>query len=97
MRLKIIAGNLAVVLILGLVAFFTVSGQLKSGLVKQLDSNIDNDRLLLERTEEESLCAGRLAPQFGTGDGLTRGGVEAQRLSARRWAPHRSTGSTRSG
>jgi hypothetical protein len=50
MRLKIIAGNLAVVVLLGLVAFFTVSSQLRSRLTEELEAGLDNDRLLLERS-----------------------------------------------
>lgn len=50
MRLKIIAGNLAVVVLLGLVAYFTVRGQLRTKLSDQLESGIENDRALLERS-----------------------------------------------
>lgn len=50
MRLKIIAGNLAVVVVLGLVAYFSVSGQLRSGLTKTLEDDIGNDRVLFERS-----------------------------------------------
>jgi hypothetical protein len=50
MRLKIVAGNLAVVVLLGLVAYFTVSGQLRSQRQNELESTIDNDRLLFDRS-----------------------------------------------
>jgi hypothetical protein len=50
MRLKIIAGNLAVVVLLGLAAFIIVGGQLRGELLKRLDNNIGNDRELFERS-----------------------------------------------
>lgn len=50
MRLKIIAGNLAVVLLLGLAAFLTVGGQLRRDLLGRLDAKIDSDRQLFERS-----------------------------------------------
>ncbi|HEX2678751.1 MAG TPA: hypothetical protein VHM19_18990, partial [Polyangiales bacterium] len=50
MRLKIIGGNLAVVLLLGLIAFFTVSSQLRTQLSNQLEADIDNDRVLFDRS-----------------------------------------------
>ena len=50
MRLKIVAGNLAVVVLLGLVAYFTVSGQLRTQRTNELESAIDNDRLLFDRS-----------------------------------------------
>ena len=65
MRLKIIAGNLAVVVLLGLAAYLTVDSQLRTGLVARLDSKIGNDRLLFERSyrlsalEFQSLVAQR--------------------------------------
>jgi hypothetical protein len=50
MRLKIVAGNLAVVVLLGLVAYFTVSGQLRAQRTNELEAAIDNDRLLFDRS-----------------------------------------------
>lgn len=50
MRLKIVAGNLAVVVLLGLAAYVIVSQQLKDRLVAQLDGDISNDRSLFERS-----------------------------------------------
>jgi hypothetical protein len=50
MRLKIIAGNLAVVVLLGLSAFAFVRTQLESDLLRRLDSRIASDRELLDRT-----------------------------------------------
>ncbi len=50
MRLKIIVGNLAVVVLLGLVAYFTVTSQLRSKLSDQLEADIDNDRVLFDRS-----------------------------------------------
>ena len=50
MRLKIIAGNLAVVLLLGLSAFALVRTQLESDLLRRLDSRIAADRDLLDRS-----------------------------------------------
>ena len=67
MRLKIVAGNLAVVVLLGLVAYFTVSGQLRTQRTSELESAIDNDRLLLDRSyrlsalEFEDFVAARAA------------------------------------
>jgi hypothetical protein len=67
MRLKIVAGNLAVVVLLGLVAYFTVSGQLRSQRTNELESAIDNDRLLFDRSfrlsalEFEQFVAARAA------------------------------------
>jgi hypothetical protein len=48
MRLKIIAGNLAVVLLLGLTAFALVRSQLESDLLRRLESRIAADRDLLD-------------------------------------------------
>ena len=50
MRLKIIAGNLAVVLLLGLTAFTLVRSQLESDLMRRLESRISADRDLLDRS-----------------------------------------------
>jgi hypothetical protein len=50
MRLKIIAGNLAVVLLLGLAAFLVVGGQLRSSLLGRLDNKLGTDRELFERS-----------------------------------------------
>ncbi|HEX7477996.1 MAG TPA: MXAN_5187 C-terminal domain-containing protein [Polyangiales bacterium] len=67
MRLKIIAGNLGVVVLLGLVAYFTVSSQLRAQLSNELESDIDNQRVLFDRSfrlsalEFVDLVAGRAA------------------------------------
>lgn len=50
MRLKIVAGNLAVVVLLGLVAHFTISSQLRNRLSERLESELDNDRMLFDRS-----------------------------------------------
>jgi hypothetical protein len=50
MRLKIIAGNLAVVLLLGIGAYLTVSGQLRGDLESRLENKITTDRVLFERS-----------------------------------------------
>lgn len=50
MRLKIIAGNLAVVVLLGLAAFVFVSGQLQNNLLGRLDGKISSDRELFDRS-----------------------------------------------
>ncbi|MEY4576206.1 MAG: hypothetical protein RL701_909 [Pseudomonadota bacterium] len=50
MRLKIVAGNLAVVLLVGLISYVTVSGQLRTQRVNELESAIDNDRVLFDRS-----------------------------------------------
>ncbi len=50
MRLKIIAGNLIVVLIVGLTAWWVVRSQLSEGLTQRVDDRIDNDRQLFERS-----------------------------------------------
>src|SRR5690349_497285 len=50
MRLKIIAGNLAVVLLLGLSAFALVRSQLESDLLRRMESRIASDRDLLDRS-----------------------------------------------
>ncbi len=50
MRLKIIAGNLGVVVLLGLVAYFTVTSQLRTQLSNELEADIDNQRVLFDRS-----------------------------------------------
>ena len=50
MRLKIIAGNLAVVVLLGLSAFAFVRSQLESNLLRRLDARIPADSDLLDRS-----------------------------------------------
>lgn len=50
MRLKIIAGNLAVVVLLGLSAYLFVSGHLRSDLLSRLDNKIATDKELFERS-----------------------------------------------
>jgi hypothetical protein len=50
MRLKIIAGNLAIVVLLGLAAFVFVGGQLKNNLLGRLDGKISSDRELFDRS-----------------------------------------------
>ena len=50
MRLKIIAGNLAVVVLLGLAAYVMIADQLRSGLAARLDSKIGNDKTLFGRS-----------------------------------------------
>lgn len=50
MRLKIIAGNLAVVILLGVASYVMISGQLRSELGGRLDSGLSNQKTLLERS-----------------------------------------------
>jgi hypothetical protein len=50
MRLKIIAGNLAVVVLLGLAAYLFVSTQLRSQLLGRLENKLGSDRELFERS-----------------------------------------------
>ena len=50
MRLKVIAGNLAVVLLLGLFAYVFVGGQLRSKLLSDIDGRIASDRQLFDRS-----------------------------------------------
>jgi hypothetical protein len=50
MRLKIIAGNLAVVLLLGLAAYLFVGQQLRIDLLSRLESKIGTDRELFDRS-----------------------------------------------
>ena len=68
MRLKIVAGNLAVVVLLGLVAYFTVSNQVRNLLSNQLDADIDNSRILFDRSFRLSTLEfeARVAERAGT-------------------------------
>jgi hypothetical protein len=50
MRLKIIAGNLVAVLLLGLVSYAVVSGDLKQQLASKVLAQIGNDQVLLDRS-----------------------------------------------
>lgn len=50
MRLKVIAGNLAVVLLLGLFAYVFVGGQLRAKLLADIDNRIASDRQLFDRS-----------------------------------------------
>lgn len=50
MRLKIIAGNVIAVLLVGLGGYLYVKSHLETTLGDQLDSQIDNDRVLFERS-----------------------------------------------
>ncbi len=50
MRLKIIAGNLAAVLVVGVVSYFVVSSQLRATLLNDVDSHISSDYRLFERS-----------------------------------------------
>tara|TARA_B100001750_G_scaffold85686_2_gene67629 strand:+ start:172 stop:1614 length:1443 start_codon:yes stop_codon:yes gene_type:complete len=50
MRLKIIAGNLIAVLLVGLGSYFYVKGGLERGLGEQVDGQIDQDLQLLRRS-----------------------------------------------
>lgn len=50
MRLKIIAGNLIAVLLLGLVSYGFVRSQLSTKLTADVDGKINNDRQLLDRS-----------------------------------------------
>lgn len=81
MRLKIILGNLAVVVLLGIAAYLVVGDQLRSGLAAKLDKNISNDRTLLERSYRLSAVeflgmvearAGTLSDVFGGLDESSR-------------------------
>jgi methyl-accepting chemotaxis protein len=68
MRLKIVAGNLAVVVLLGLAAYFTVSSQIRNLRVNELDASIDNGRVLFERSYRLSTLEfeARVAERAGT-------------------------------
>lgn len=67
MRLKIVAGNLAVVVLAGLIAYLTITSQLRNARTNELESVIDNDRRLFERSfrlsslEFEAFVASRAA------------------------------------
>src|SRR5262245_35545244 len=50
MRLKIIAGNLALVVLLGLAAYAFVGGQLRADLLGRLEGRIGSDRELFDRS-----------------------------------------------
>ena len=50
MRLKIIAGNLAVVLLLGLSAYALASRSLRAALTQELDGSLRADQELFERS-----------------------------------------------
>lgn len=50
MRLKIIAGNLAVVVLLGLFSYFMVRGDLRAALAAEVDGGIANDQVLFDRS-----------------------------------------------
>ncbi len=50
MRLKIIAGNLVAVLIVGLGAYFYVKAELEKSLAARIDAEIDNDHVLFDRS-----------------------------------------------
>jgi methyl-accepting chemotaxis protein len=68
MRLKIVAGNLAVVVLLGLAAYFTVSNQVRGLRLNELDSSIDNSRILFDRSYRLSTLEfeARVAERAGT-------------------------------
>ena len=96
MRLKIIAGNLVAVLLLGLISFFVVRSQLTSGLEARVDTTIANDAEVIERSwrlsgiEFTSLVSDRAATReardvFAALDEdqrRTRGYEAAERLGA---------------
>ncbi|MCG8557897.1 MAG: hypothetical protein MJD61_21825 [Proteobacteria bacterium] len=50
MRLKIIAGNVAIVVVLGFVGFQMVRGELRSELNREVDAGIANSQVLLDRS-----------------------------------------------
>ena len=50
MRLKIIAGNLLAIVLVGLVGFFIVRTQIQTGLAADIDAAIGNDRQLFDRS-----------------------------------------------
>ena len=50
MRLKIIAGNLGVVLLVGLVSFFVVQSRLERGLTHEIDGRLSRDQVLFDRS-----------------------------------------------
>lgn len=96
MRLKIIAGNLVAVLLLGLISFFVVRSQLTSSLEARVDATIANDAQVIERSwrlsgiEFTSLVSDRAATReardvFAALDEdqrRTRGYEAAERLGA---------------
>jgi hypothetical protein len=67
MRLKIVAGNLAVVVLAGLIAYITITSQLRNARTNELESVIDSDRQLFDRSyrlsslEFEDFVASRAA------------------------------------
>lgn len=50
MRLKIIAGNLVAVLLLGLISYFVVKGSIEQGVAQGIFSRIGNDQTLFDRS-----------------------------------------------
>jgi hypothetical protein len=50
MRLKIIAGNLVAVLLLGLVSYWVVGSDLRQDVTKKISAQIGNDQVLLDRS-----------------------------------------------
>ncbi len=50
MRLKIIAGNLIVVLLVGLISFFVVRSQVQAGVANAIAQRIANDQTLFDRS-----------------------------------------------
>ena len=50
MRLKIVAGNLAVVVLSGLIAYVTITSQLRNARTNELESVIESDRQLFDRS-----------------------------------------------
>lgn len=50
MRLKIILGNLIIVLAVGLMAFWMVRSKLETALSEQIDERIENDGVLMDRS-----------------------------------------------
>ena len=72
MRLKIVAGNLAVVVLSGLIAYVTITSQLRNERTDELESVIDSDRQLFERSfrlsslEFEAFVASRAAQRSMT-------------------------------
>jgi hypothetical protein len=50
MRLKIIAGNLVAVLLLGLVSYLVVGSDLRQDVTKKISAQIGNDQVLLDRS-----------------------------------------------
>jgi hypothetical protein len=50
MRLKIIAGNLVAIVVIGLVSYFVVRSQIESTLTAEIDAEILNDQKLFDRS-----------------------------------------------